>query len=240
MIVTSQAPPATAYQYEGIYAPIEVSGYLLATMPASQRPPTSRRIFRWIRDGLVAPEHRRDVGHRLVIDFEDLVTCQAITIFREAGCTLSDIRHAEEYFAGQYKAQKPFAYQDFWYSNRDIFGRIGGSIAAGTRAGQLAFDFILGGLKKLSPRLGFHEYSRRADCWEPTDGVTLRPDVQFGQSCLEGTRIPTSALWSYAEGGDSVAFLARSFQITVDDVERAVAWEQRVRSAVASQTALSA
>jgi len=283
MIASTANPSPVAGLYDGVYLPIEVSGYLLATMPAEKRPPTSQRIFRWIRRGLVAPEVRKLPGRSITISFADLVTCQAITLFREAGLSLDAILQAEQYFADLYGMAKPFAYRQFWYSPRDIFGRLKDTlisgrasqlssrtarsvnprsvetpdlphltsfavapddtfeelseapILSGTRGGQIAWDFLTEGLESWPHRLSFSETTHRADAWWPTPDISLEPDIQFGQPCLAGTRIPTSALWSYAAGGDSYEAIARAYQIEVKDVEQAVNWENRVRAALDAQ-----
>lgn len=221
--------PATD-TYEGIYLPIEVSGYLLATMPAEQRPPTSQRIFRWIRHGLVPPEVKDVPGRKITITFADLVTCQAVALFREAGLSLAAIRQAEQFFAGLYSLEKPFAYQQFWYSPRDIFGRMQGTLISGTRSGQIAWDFLRDGLQSWPNALQFSPQTKRATAWFPAEGISLEPDVEFGQPCLAGTRIPTGALWSYAIAGTPIGSIARSYGIEVKQVEQAVAWEKRVRA----------
>jgi uncharacterized protein (DUF433 family) len=236
----SAAARVLEYQFDGIYAPTEVAGYLLATMPVEQHPPTSRRIMRWIRYGLVATERRTAPGRDLVVNFEDLVTCQAITLLREAGFGLADILTTEHYFGREYGVPKPFAHRRFWYSGRDIFGRIDRWLVSGTKGGHIAWDFLDEWLTPPRVELGFSEETHRAAWWRPTLGVLLKPNVQFGQPCVEGTRIRTSSIWGYVNAGDSPAYLAEAYQVEVAAIERAVAWEERVRSALDSTAALPA
>lgn len=225
---------ATTRGLGGIYAPADVASYLLATMPAERHPPTSRRIIRWVRSGLVAPEQRAIPGRELVVDFEDLITCQAITLFREAGFSLTEVRVAEQFFAGEYGTTKPFAHHDFWYAKPDIVGRIDGRLVSGTRGGQILMELLESWLEPLNARLGFSEATGLSDCWQPVERVTLRPTVQFGQPCIEGTRIPTGAIQSHVIAGDSPELVARFFGVGLADVERAVAWEDRRRAALAA------
>lgn len=216
------------YAYDGIYLPTEVSRYLVATMPATKRPPTSRRILRWIRAGLVAPERREAPGRVIVVNFGDLVTCQAITLLREAGISLRSIRKAEHYFSRLYGLAKPFAHREFWYSRPDIFGQLDGQLISGTTAGQFAFAFLQRWLEPVRKELTFAPETGSPIQWQPAEGISLRPTVQFGRPCIEGTRIPTGTIWSYVQGGDAPAFIAESFGIAVADVERAVAWERKL------------
>jgi uncharacterized protein (DUF433 family) len=229
-----------SYSFDGIYLPREVSGYLLATMPAERRPPTSQRILRWIRAGLIAPGLTTAPGREVVINFADLISCQAITLLREAGLSLTEIRRAEGYFGNLYRLARPFAYRQFWYSSQDVMGRWENLLISGNRGGQIAWDFLRQWLTPLPMHLEFSEATGGANCWRPADSVSLRPNVQFGQPCLDGTRIPTSAIWSYANAGDSLAFIAESYGLDVAEVEQAVAWEERVRTALDTQAAIPA
>jgi uncharacterized protein (DUF433 family) len=241
-MVTAHAADAaqTAAWDDGIYLPSEVSSYLLVTMPAEQHPPTSRRIMRWIRAGLVAPERKDAPGRDIVITFEDLVTCQAVTLLREAGFSLEAIRKTETYFAEHYGTLKPFAHRDFWHAKPDMFGLVDGQFVSGSSGGQITLEFLARWLRPLNARLGFSQESGRADYWQPGRGISLRPTVQFGQPCLEGTRIPTGAIWSYVHAGDSPEFIARAYGLRVDDVERAVRWEERRRAKLDASTAVPA
>ncbi len=63
-------------------------------------------------------------------------------------------------------------------------------------------------------------------------GITLRPCVQVGQPCVEGTRIPTRTIWNYVEGGDLREVVAEAFELGILEVERALQWEERLRAAV--------
>jgi uncharacterized protein (DUF433 family) len=229
-----------SYGEAGIYLPLEVSSYLLAAMPADVQPPTSRRVLRWIRYGLLAPERRRAAGRDIVIDFEDLVTCQAITLLRRAGCSLAAILAAERYFSKLYGTRKPFAHHKLWYSPRDVYGKAGQLLVSGSLGGQIAFDFLFEWLERLNDHLDFSTMTGTATYWQPTEGISLKPAVQFGQPCLDRTRIPTRSIWGYIAAGDSPRFIAESYGIEVSQVEQAVGWEERVRSALEAPTALSA
>lgn len=241
-MVTARSQPANLarYQFDGIYVPREVSGYLLATLPTEQRPPTTRRIMRWIRSGLVAPGRSNTPGREVTIDFEGLVTCQAVTLLREAGISLADIRRAEQYFSKRYSIVRPFSHRRFWHSGRDVLGRWEGLLISGSPGGQIAWEFLRQWLTPLPLHLEFSGTTDRADCWRPTEGVSLKPDIQFGQPCLDGTRIPTGAIWGYVNAGDSPEFIAQAYRLGVIEVERAVRWEERVRAALDASAAVPA
>lgn len=238
--VRSENVIASQEAYVGIYLPSEVSSYLLATLPTRQHPPTSRSIMRWIRSGLVAPERGGATGRKTVIDFEDLVTCQAIALLREAGLSLQEIRTAERYFGNRYRTAKPFARHRFWVSGTDLLGRVDGLLVLGSRGGQIALDLLVTWLNPLKVGLGFSEQTDRVERWLPMPRIRLQPNVQFGQPCVDGTRIPTGAIWGYVRAGDPARFVAESYGLTLDDVERAVEWEERRRTALAASATIRA
>ena len=77
-----------------------------------------------------------DIGaQRAAINFADLVSCQAITLLREAGLSLAEIRRAEAYFGNLYRLPRPFAYRQFWSSSQDVVGRWEHLLISGNRGG---------------------------------------------------------------------------------------------------------
>ena len=224
----------TPAAYAGIYLPTEAASYLRATFQQSQRPPTSRRIHSWITSRLIARHLARVSGRERVIDFADLISCQAIASFRAADISLQKIRKAEEYFRELYGIDKPFARRAFWYSRRDIFAKLGEVMVAGTRGGQLALVLLNDWVVPLRVGISFDGEDDLAEAneWKPASQVSLRPNVQFGQPCLAGTRIPTQSLWSYVTAGDPIKEVAAAYNLTVADVDQAIKWENRLRAAV--------
>jgi len=234
-----------SYQYEGLYAPSEAAGYLLVGIPneLQQRArPTPRRLQGWIREGLLAPEERVLPGRERTLDFDDLISAQVITLLQQRGeMRLRDIKRAENYFAKELGVAKPFARHDFWYSRSDLMREYDEtSLVSGVRAGQLGVkDLLIPIMGRLSSLLRFESGSGRPLEWEPAEGITLAPDIQFGHACLKDTRIPTSAIWSYVHGGDREEFIAESYGISGDEVSRAVRFEDEVRRALAEVTGVS-
>ncbi len=228
--MTSVGEMDTSYAFDGVYEPGDVARYLAATLPWRAQPLTGRRVLRWIRGALVAPERQELRAWELTINFEDLVTCQVITLLREAGFSLQRIRAAEDFYADFFKIPKPFAYAPFWHTFPDILTKVDGRLLSGTRGGQYAFDFLAEYTKPVLSDLEFRDDTGRPCRWRPCEGISLKPNIQFGQPCIDGTRIPTSALWGYYNAGDRVDFIAESYGIEVAEVERALRWERRLRT----------
>src|SRR6266496_2086621 len=215
----------------GLYTAPDLASYLRTSTPIGEWSPTSQRLHAWVRGDVLAPGQQGIPGRDVLLSFEDLVSSQAVALLRRSHFTLAEIRLAESYFSQLYGVRRPFAHCQFWISGRDIIGRLedalGGSLVAGNRSGQLMLDFVADWLHPLRVKLGFDARTGQAVTWQPDDGIELNPRVQFGSPCLETTSIPTSALWSYVRGGDSVTYVARCYGLGIADVERAVAWEDR-------------
>lgn len=225
-----QSCDGVTYAFDGIYEPADAARYLAATLPWRERPLTTGRVLRWIRAGLVAGERRNDPGHQLTINFEDLVTCQVITLLREAGFSIRRIRAAESFCAEFFDVEKPFAYAKFWHVFPDILTNVDGQLISISRRGQFAFDFLAAQAQPMLSHLEFRDDISRPCVWRPHEGVSLKPAVQFGQPCLDGTRIPTSAIWGYVNAGDRPEYVAKSYGIGVAEVEQAIRWERRLRA----------
>jgi uncharacterized protein (DUF433 family) len=54
--------------------------------------------------------------------------------------------------------------------------------------------------------------------------ILIDPNVQFGEPCIAGTRIPATALYNCYKGGDSIDYIARSYDIDARCIEAAIAY----------------
>ena len=73
-----------------------------------------------------------------------------------------------------------------------------------------------------------------AVAWKPSSDIVLRPSIQFGEPCIAGTRIPTSAVWALFKGGDNIEFLSDSYGVEQAKLLHAIEWEQRLEQASAA------
>jgi uncharacterized protein (DUF433 family) len=219
--------------FRGAYDTREVASYFRAADRIHQIAPSRDRLRAWARNGALRPTGPVRDGRRMCLDFDDLTTSQVIAILRSRGWSFARIRKAELAFAELLGTPRPFANRAFWTMGPDLLARVGGSLVVGTRGGQLAFeDLVRDWLDPVGRHFGFDEATGQAAWWKPVDFVRLDPGVQFGAPCVEGTGVPTSALWSYVRGGDPIPYVADSYGLSVADVERAVAWEDRRRRAL--------
>jgi uncharacterized protein (DUF433 family) len=69
--------------------------------------------------------------------------------------------------------------------------------------------------------------------WRPHDDpqspVRMAPDVRFGRPAIKG--ISTEALWEHVESGEDLAEVAEAFDLDIDDVRWALAYETSARAA---------
>jgi len=224
-MATMTVPGNDSSRRRAIYLPSEVASYLRAASPVATWAPSSRQVYSWIRRGLLAPGFRHAPEVAIVVDFDDLVTGQAISLLRAAGISLRAIERAEEFFADLYGVDRPYAHRRFWTSGHDIFGELHDMLIAGTRGGQLAMPFM----KELPPAietgLAFDSKSGRPISWLPASHIELRPTMQSGQPCVSGTPILTTSIWRYARGSDTLGMVASRLGLDQAEVEAALAWE---------------
>lgn len=72
-----------------------------------------------------------------------------------------------------------------------------------------------------------------AAAWRPHDdprsAVLIDPEVRFGRPSVKG--ISTEVLWEHADSGEDTHELAEAFNLTVSDVQWALAYENAQRAA---------
>ena len=80
----------------------------------------------------------------------------------------------------------------------------------------------------LIPVSGVQCQGQVASKWSPQPGVMLEPSVQFGEPCIQDTRIPTRAVWSLVRGGDSHDLVAQSYGITPQELSATLQRENKI------------
>jgi len=227
--------------FEGIYDLALAAAYVRAAMKdAAQKSeqrenrkiyvPSTRHFIRWIRLGLASPDLVHVGGRDILITFEDLVSMRVIAALRGAGVSFRAVRIAEKSLRDQTGKKRPFASEALWTDSSDVFTKLQEILMAVSRGSQLAFDFMHNYVIAL-PGLLYED--EMAASWEPREGVMIHPEIQFGKSCIKGTRIPTSTVWGLVKGSDEpdtamVSRVARSYQVENEDIWKAVRWEDAI------------
>lgn len=218
--------------YGGVYEVSQAARIVQTTInyPDGIMRVNNRHILRWIRKGLALPRLEELEGRDLQLAFPDLVSMRVVALMRVVGVSWQAIYKAERWLRQHTRSPRPFATRDFWTAAREIFIEHEGQLIAASMGGQLPFLPLME--TYLFPVAGMTFDSHGlADSWEPADAVLLKPTIQFGAPCVRGTRITTNAIWGMCEAGDSPEFVARVYDIELEQVESAISWEKRLASA---------
>ena len=213
--------------YEGIYEVTETAGYLLAANKSDEAyRVNSRKLIRWIRHGLALPSLAEVPGRQLLITFEDVISMRVIAALRAAGLSFNKIYIAEAWLRAHTGKQRPFATEVLWTERSEVLIDFQAQLIAASRHGQLAMDILRNYIIPVHG-LTFND-DQVASSWEPSTGILLHPEIQFGAPCIKDTRIPTKTLWGMVEAGDSVKWLAKAYRVSEGEVDTAIDWERRL------------
>lgn len=223
--------------FAGIYGIPDAALYLSISPPFANGHKVSTTNLRyWIRTGVpdipasVYPTRQR------FITFLDLVSMRMVAMLRSEGVKLHEIRTAERYLREEFGLQWPFATQSLWTYSHNVFVHFEEYILTASKYGQQAMDFIKGWLREVRIDMGF-DGNGLPLFWCPYERISLDPKIQFGEPCIQGTRVSTHTIWSNVIAGDSPELVARLYDLTINDIERAVEWEERL-DAVRARTIL--
>lgn len=228
----------------GVYEFKDAELFVRATTPHLERLSslTTRHLRSWVRQGLTSHylEGVKTAGR--AINFLDLISLRMIAVMRAQGMKSRDIQILHSELRREQNWPYPFAMEPIWTTGSDAFVRrdlskqlnapehlpnIGEvSILSPNRLWQIAFDFIDEYMVPIHDVVFGDDLLPKS--WKPTDGVLIDPDTMFGDPCIEGTRIPTSLIWSFYKSGDSIERIAKAYQCDNMQIEAAIDWEQRL------------
>jgi len=206
--------------------------YLLADVARYIRlhPSTAWRWTRWIPG--------RDIEDTIGgLSFLDLISLQVMYELRNLGIKTRQIKRAEEYLTERLGIY-PLARYTIWTDRAHIFFDPDSPIRrelprsaleSADKEGQRAFVELI---RVYLQRVTYNEEGF-AIAWSPADRVRLHAARQFGQPCVEGTRITTSAIYLFHKGGDTIDYIGDSFEIPIKDVSAAIDWERSLEHLVA-------
>jgi len=205
------------------------------------------KLRRWVRDYdyyIHAP--RRDQSPLVVryfdpqdqvLSFLELIELLFVSLFRQEGLSLKAIRQAAETASQWFSTDYPFAIKQFNTDGQHIFATLAdeassSEIMAEFGKGQLAFPIVIEPfLRKIDYRA-----DNLAQAFWPLgrlERVVIDPDRSFGKPIDAETGVPTGTLYSafQAEGPDSIARVARWYEVPVAAMEGAIAFERSLRAA---------
>ena len=201
---------------------------LVTTINGSKLKLSTQHLYRWTKDGLAGGYLVGTHNKKLFINFRDLISLRAIAVMRANGVSHRQIITAERVLRNWYGHDYPFATMEFWMlPPKDILIKEGGVLLSASRHLQSAMDFFEEYMRP-SHNLTFDIFNISAT-WRPYDNVLLDPQIQYGEPCIEGTRVPTQVIWSFNKAGDNIDTLSYFYGIQKSRIEDAIAWENRIQ-----------
>lgn len=205
-------------------APSELRLYTIAEASRLAFAPR-QTVEHWVNAHFVVDTVSATTESPQLLTFADLISLLVVRELRKSGVGVETIRGAEEHLAKLWGTPKPFAHGDF----QTGYGAIVTVIKDGERPAavrgksvqEILYELIKRDLKNVS-----YDAAKRAALWRPREHIALRPDLQFGQPCIEGTRVTTRTIRQFLSGGDTVQELAQEFDISVDKIEAALKYEE--------------
>ena len=224
---------------KGLYSPAEAAR--LIRTPA-------RKVRRWlygVRDSSHGVKRQLDPLTEAVfclntgeyLTFEGFIELLAVRAFRDAGVSMSMIRHAHDRAQLRYETTYPFASRPFFTDGKRIFAELAEDLGEDSidkleelSRSQLAFERII------APSLLNIDFSdnRASRYWPKGHGmeVVIDSERQFGKPIDPRSGVPTSALArAYVAQDDDAAAVARWYGVTEKAVRDAVSFESEIAKA---------
>ena len=187
----------------------------------------SNTVRSWVQKGLAPSPIRVRFGETTVLSFFDLVSLLVVRVLRQKSIELAQIREAESYLRKDWGLERPFAEARIYTGGRSVRTALerGAKLTSIDRRGQEVIqEVIREDLVDVT-----YGANKLAASWRPWDSVLLRPDIQFGAPCVEGTRVTTSSIFGLHAAGDDVTTIAEWYELPELTVSAAVAFEESLR-----------
>jgi uncharacterized protein (DUF433 family) len=170
------------------------------------------------------------------MSFTNLVEAHVLRIIRENHqVKLDKVRRALDYMSQKFETDHPLVMRRFQTDGIDLFVDHADLLVNVSRSGQLAMRETL---KHLLTRVEWNEagIANRLfpvfDWGCETDKIIfLDPSIRFGKPVIAGKGVPTSAITSLIDAGDSLIEVADEFDCTLEQVRAAIQFEARKRAA---------
>jgi len=177
-----------------------------------------------------------DDSHRQYLSFINLVEAHVLAaIRRRHGVKLPKVRTALDYVKRQFTIERPLIDQTFQTDGLDLFVERYGDLINASCEGQQAMKEIISVYLKRIERdsdglpIKLYPFTRdtESEAAPRSDPkvVVMNPAVSFGRPVIAGTGIPVSSIYERYKAGDSVAGLARDFNLETGAIEEAIRCE---------------
>lgn len=221
MIRAKPTPPS--YLGKGAYSIAEAARLL--------REP-SGKVRRWVQEYAIVKRAFGPDSDKL--SFLELMELYFVSSFRGEGVSMQTIRKTAQAAASKFGTSYPFAVRRFDTDGKTIFATLlshasDKEVIEDLEKGQYVFDSVL------KPFFRKLEYSRSEEAmrfWPlGREGrVVLDVERRFGSPIDNESGVPTNSLYLAVQAGDDMATVAQWFDVPLQAVKDAVAFEESLDS----------
>jgi uncharacterized protein (DUF433 family) len=208
---------------EGLYGVTELSRYVAYGRDKRADP---SRTARWLKHGLNPVDHR---PRRPDYSFHDLVSLFVLRELVAAGVKLPAIRKAEGHLRERLELPRPFASVHLKTDGVNVLYQASPEVRDQLTAADLVGQEVLAPTIETALRDVLYEHLV-AVRWHPRAHVELNPEVQFGEPCIAGTRIPTAQIAALRKAGDHAEAIAHLYDVPIEAIEQAVRFERELEA----------
>lgn len=188
------------------------------------------QVVAWDREGFFRstwPSDGKPYGR--LYSFRDVVGLRTLAVLRnEHRVPLQDLKRVGLWLSDRHEA--PWSSLRFYVAGKRVFfdDPANGMRTAGRPLGQGAFPFEMESVAKtISERIA--EAQRRRP--DQVGRIVQERGVVGNAPVLAGTRIPTSAIWSFYEDGYTTEQIVEEYpRLTPEDIRAAIAFEAQRRA----------
>ena len=205
---------------------------------------SSQNIRRWLKgykytrngeDVFMSPVWDKqipDVDDVVAFGFLDLMELRFVHAFRHHGVSLQVIRLAAERACELFGKHHPFSRRRFRTDGRHIFAEVaeetGESLLLNLVKSQFAFKTVLEpSLYASIEHTSGDDVLRWFPMW-PKQSVVIDPARSFGRPIVQKVDMPTDILAQAVKVGESLAAVAKWYDIPIESVRAAVEFEERL------------
>ncbi len=209
-----------------------------------------RKLRRWTEEPVSGSQLNRTTTSPLLardlvllegeplLTFADLLELHMIALFRSEGVSLQTIRAAADKAKRLFDTNHPFIVKQFETDGRHVFVTLLEEGVEGLTEQQMLADLnlsqmIIGSIARSFFRNLEFATDEPIRYWPMSrEGrIVLDPERSFGKPIEARSGIPTAALYAMARGGETLQGVADWYEIEVEAVEAAVAFEHSLKAA---------
>ena len=190
-----------------------------------------RQLALWDRDGFFVPRYAnedRRLPYSRVYDFRDVVGLRTLALLRNKyNVSRQQLVKINDWLKQHHET--PWSSLRFYVGGGKVYfddPETGGHMV-GFKPGQTAFAFEMDEVERTMSDAAERLKERTP---EQIGRVVRNRHVLRNQPVLDGTRVPTAAVWNYHEDGYDTAAILRAYpRLTADDIDAALTYERSLR-----------